>query len=61
MMSLAYLASRFPEFDVGPMVLGQNYRNPFHLEQMEAALQTLFSSNTGECYTLLRSGNGADW
>lgn len=41
MTSLAFLAARFPNLDVGPMVLGQNYRNPAALAQMAATLQTL--------------------
>jgi alkanesulfonate monooxygenase SsuD/methylene tetrahydromethanopterin reductase-like flavin-dependent oxidoreductase (luciferase family) len=41
MTSLTYLAARFPNIDVGPMVLGQNYRNPALLAQMGATLQAL--------------------
>ena len=39
--ALTYLAARFPEYEIGPMVLGQNYRNPAHLAQMAATLQAL--------------------
>lgn len=38
---LAYIAARYPEFEVGPMVLGQSYRNPALLALMSASLQTL--------------------
>jgi alkanesulfonate monooxygenase SsuD/methylene tetrahydromethanopterin reductase-like flavin-dependent oxidoreductase (luciferase family) len=36
---LSYVAARFPHFDVGPMVMGQNYRNPGLLAKMGATLQ----------------------
>jgi alkanesulfonate monooxygenase SsuD/methylene tetrahydromethanopterin reductase-like flavin-dependent oxidoreductase (luciferase family) len=36
---LSFLAARFPKFDVGPMVIGQNYRNPALLAKMAATLQ----------------------
>ena len=39
--TLSYLAGRFPEYEVGPMVLGQNYRNPAMLALMASTLQTL--------------------
>lgn len=38
---LSFLAARFPKFDVGPMVMGQNYRNPALLAKMAATLQQL--------------------
>ena len=41
MTSLAFLAARFPAFEIGPMVIGQNYRNPAMLAQMASTLQTL--------------------
>ncbi|MEM7114304.1 MAG: LLM class flavin-dependent oxidoreductase [Chloroflexota bacterium] len=38
---LAYAAARWPQFDIGPMVLGQSYRNPALLAKMGATLQML--------------------
>ncbi|MBX3061501.1 MAG: LLM class flavin-dependent oxidoreductase [Anaerolineae bacterium] len=38
---MAYLASHFPEYMIGPMVLGQSYRNPALLAKMAATLQDL--------------------
>ena len=38
---LAYIAARYPDFEVGPMVLGQSYRNPALLALMSASLQAL--------------------
>lgn len=38
---LAYAAARWPQFDIGPMVLGQSYRNPVMLAKMGATLQML--------------------
>lgn len=39
--AMTYLLARFPQYEVGPMVLGQNYRNPALLAKMGATLQTL--------------------
>lgn len=38
---MAYMAARWPQFKIGPMVLGQSYRNPALLAKMAATLQTL--------------------
>lgn len=38
---LAYMAARWPQFMIGPVVLGQGYRNPALLAKMAATLQTL--------------------
>jgi alkanesulfonate monooxygenase SsuD/methylene tetrahydromethanopterin reductase-like flavin-dependent oxidoreductase (luciferase family) len=38
---LSFLAAKWPQFDVGPMVMGQNYRNPALLAKMAATLQVL--------------------
>ena len=38
---LAFAAARWPQFDLGPMVLGQSYRNPALLAKMAATLQAL--------------------
>jgi alkanesulfonate monooxygenase SsuD/methylene tetrahydromethanopterin reductase-like flavin-dependent oxidoreductase (luciferase family) len=38
---LAYAAARWPRYTVGPMVLGQGYRNPALLAKMGATLQHL--------------------
>ena len=38
---LAYAAARWPQFELGPIVLGQSYRNPALLAKMAATLQTL--------------------
>ncbi|MCG3208926.1 MAG: F420-dependent glucose-6-phosphate dehydrogenase [Anaerolineae bacterium] len=38
---IAFVAARWPQFDIGPMVLGQSYRNPALLAKMAATLQTL--------------------
>ncbi len=38
---LAYAAARWPQFEFGPMVLGQSYRNPAMLAKMGATLQML--------------------
>jgi len=51
---LAYMAARWPQFPVGPTVLGQSYRNPALLAKMAATLQTL----TGGRFIM---GIGAGW
>ena len=51
---LSYLAARYPDFEVGPMVLGQSYRNPATLALMSATLQTL----SGGRFVM---GIGAGW
>lgn len=38
---LAFAAARWPQFEIGPMVLGQSYRNPALLAKMGATLQAL--------------------
>ena len=38
---LAFAAARWPQFELGPMVLGQSYRNPALLAKMGATLQAL--------------------
>jgi alkanesulfonate monooxygenase SsuD/methylene tetrahydromethanopterin reductase-like flavin-dependent oxidoreductase (luciferase family) len=38
---LAYIAARWPQFHIGPSVLGQGYRNPALIAKMAATLQTL--------------------
>lgn len=38
---LAFAAARWPDFDLGPIVLGQGYRNPALTAKMAATLQTL--------------------
>lgn len=38
---LSYAAARWPQFDLGPIVLGQSYRNPAMLAKMGATLQHL--------------------
>ena len=38
---MSYILARYPEFEVGPMVLGQSYRNPALLALMAATLQNL--------------------
>lgn len=42
---ISYLAARWPQFKIGPMVLGQSYRNPALLAKMGATLQTLCRGN----------------
>src|SRR5213080_4501828 len=52
--ALTYMAARWPGFKVGPMVLGQSYRNPALLAKMGATLQNL----TGGRFIM---GLGAGW
>jgi alkanesulfonate monooxygenase SsuD/methylene tetrahydromethanopterin reductase-like flavin-dependent oxidoreductase (luciferase family) len=42
---MAYLAARWPGWKIGPMVLGQSYRNPAMLAKMGATLQALSKGN----------------
>ncbi len=42
---LAYIAARWPQFKIGPMVLGQSYRNPAMVAKMGATLQALCRGN----------------
>lgn len=51
---LAFLAARYPGFELGPVVLGQSYRNPALLAKMAATLQTL-------CGGRFIMGIGAGW
>ena len=51
---LSFVAARFPQFDIGPVVLGQSYRNPALLAKMAATLQTL-------CRGRFIMGIGAGW
>ena len=51
---MSYLAARYPDFEVGPMVLGQSYRNPALLALMAATLQNL----SGGRFVM---GIGAGW
>ncbi len=52
--TLVYLAGRFPDYDLGTIVLSQSYRNPALLAKMGATLQLL----TGGRFIL---GFGAGW
>ncbi len=52
--TLAYIAARWPEYTIGPMVLGQSYRNPALLAKMGATLQMLTGGK-------LIMGIGAGW
>ena len=51
---MSFLAARYPDFEVGPMVLGQSYRNPALLALKAATLQTL-------CQGRFIMGIGAGW
>jgi len=51
---LAFVAARYPQFEIGPVVLGQSYRNPALLAKMAATLQTL-------CQGRFVMGIGAGW
>ena len=51
---LAFIAARWTEFELGPVVLGQSYRNPALLAKMAATLQTLTRGK-------LIMGVGAGW
>lgn len=51
---LAFVAARWPDYDVGPIVLGQGYRNPALTAKMAATLHDL----SGGRFVL---GIGAGW
>ncbi len=51
---LAFIAARYPMLKIGPIVLGQSYRNPALLAKMGATLQTLSGGR-------LIMGIGAGW
>ncbi len=51
---LAFIAARYPALRIGPIVLGQSYRNPALLAKMGATLQTLSSGR-------FIMGIGAGW
>ena len=46
--TLSYLAGQYPTLHFGPVVLGQNYRNPALLAKMAArAINPIFNCNIG--------------
>ncbi len=51
---LSFLAARYPQFTIGPIVLGQSYRNPALLAKMASTLQEL-------CQGRFIMGIGAGW
>ncbi len=51
---LSFLAARFPNYEVGSLVLGQGYRNPALMALMAATLQTVSQGR-------LIMGIGAGW
>lgn len=51
---VTYLATQYPQFKVGPIVLGQSYRNPALLAKMAATLQSLTQGR-------FMMGIGAGW
>lgn len=52
--TMSFIAARYPDFEVGPIVLGQSYRNPAMLALMSATFQTLTEGR-------LVMGIGAGW
>lgn len=54
---LSYAAACWPQFDLGPIVLGQSYRNPAMLAKMGATLQSL---SRGRLVMALGAGWKAD-
>ncbi len=52
--TITYMAAKYPQFAVGPMVLGQSYRNPALLAKMGATLQSLSNGR-------MIMGIGAGW
>ncbi len=52
--TLTYMAARWPQFKIGPIVLGQSYRNPALLAKMASTLQFLTNGR-------FMMGIGAGW